>query len=561
MFRVVSQAAAAARAGSEPDMSLLSELFEEIERKPPGIEARKILINHYMAINWMEAACESVTELSRLAPRDSEVKSLVAALRNVSSFTQPSPTSPSPPRYTTSSPTQQKTFFRFPIQPTPVVLPKDRHMGKIELLHGYESLLERARSLLTETTLLRDFTQQTESQQTGGAIGILNVLGSFFAANKKKENEITSRFEKHIPDLVAITDGRVSSVVRVKQPGSVKSVSKAMQSKPKEALDIAFNDLEDMARWLSSPANTSLNLDNDGIRESLVKRVQSLDTALPGRLKSVASTALMHIEHEVLRRKYISGDTTMFGDLVSDIPRANFYVTEDGYAWDIDELVQSITSNGGIMRNPITKQLFTTNDIRAIVQHPLGNKLAAMEIEQKKLKLGVRPKTIEQLDKLQTILLEDQTADAVPSRRAVDTFMAFLATLPMAEQTSLDKLRVPAIDSHTGARFDTSIGDAVRDASGKFLLPLSQESPTLLFAEHWLTGQGNLICFHKCGDLIKQVRQVFIPQDPITMVQVWTASHPTLRFQKPTNHIHIEDANCCLANKLVGCGSFAEIAK
>lgn len=76
--------------------------------------------------------------------------------------------------------------------------------------------------------------------------------------------------------------------------------------------------------------------------------------------------------------------------------------------------------------------------------------------------------------------MEDQTADSIPSRKAVDTFMAFVATLPAKEQTAIDKLRVPAVDSHTGQKFDTSIGDAVRDA------------------------QGNRICFHKTGDLIRQ---------------------------------------------------------
>lgn len=90
----------------------------------------------------------------------------------------------------------------------------------------------------------------------------------------------------------------------------------------------------------------------------------------------------------------------MLGDLVFDIPRQNFWVTENGYAWDLEELVQAITSNGGVMLNPLSQQMFTTNDIRAIVQHPLGKDLATMAIEQKKLKLGVRPKTIEQLDKL-----------------------------------------------------------------------------------------------------------------------------------------------------------------
>lgn len=58
--------------------------------------------------------------------------------------------------------------------------------------------------------------------------------------------------------------------------------------------------------------------------------------------------------------------------------------------------------------------------------------------------------------------------------------MAYLATLPQAEQDAIDKLRVPAKDSHTGQAFDCTIGDAVRDA------------------------KANKICVHKTGDLLSQ---------------------------------------------------------
>ena len=467
-------------AGAEPDMSLLNELYEEIERNPPAIEARKLLIEQYMAAGWGEAAHDAAQELSQLAPGDSEAVALLLLLKDSGKQNAP------PPAYTPSTPSprpspSRTSFMRRGFRASSPSLPKNKELGKKQLLEGYEALLDQAKSLLRETTLLRDLTKQNdEPATTSTGSSILNVLGSFFSSSRKKDNSVSQRFEKHIPDLVAIADGRVSSVVRVRQPASVRTVSRAMEAKPDEAVDIAFKDLEDMARWLSSPSNTDSPLDNDGVREALVKRVGTLAAALPEKLKPHASTALMHVEHEVLRKKYIGGDTTMLGDEVSDIPRANFLVTEDGYPWDIEELAQAISSNGGVMRNPLSHQMFTTNDIRAIVQHPKGKHLAAMDIEQKKLKLGVRPATIDQLDKLQLVLMADQSADQIPSRHAVDDFMAFLATLPMAEQKALEKLRVPAVDSHTGRKFDTSIGDAVRDA------------------------QGNRVCFHKTGDLIRQ---------------------------------------------------------
>ncbi|KAF2397167.1 hypothetical protein EJ06DRAFT_482544 [Trichodelitschia bisporula] len=187
----------------------------------------------------------------------------------------------------------------------------------------------------------------------------------------------------------------------------------------------------------------------------------------------------MHIEHELLGRTYVN-DETMLGDPISDIPRTNFYVTEDGYAWDMEELAQAITANSGVMRNPLSKQMFAANDIRAIVQHPLGKALAALQIEQSRLKQGVRDKTIDEMNKLWPVLLKDQSDNALDSRKATDEFLAYVATLPQAEQTALDGLRVPARDSHTGMAYDTTIGEAVRDA------------------------QGNRTCFHKTGDFIRQ---------------------------------------------------------
>jgi hypothetical protein len=138
-----------------------------------------------------------------------------------------------------------------------------------------------------------------------------------------------------------------------------------------------------------------------------------------------------------------------------------------GYPWDMEELAAAISNNSGVMRKPMSRQMFTVNDVRDIVRHPLGKHLAAMQVEQGKLKKGVRPETIGQLNKL-------------ASRHVVDEFSTYMATLPESEQKSLDSLRVPAIDSHTGEPFDTSIGQSVRDAL------------------------GNKVCMHKTGDLISQ---------------------------------------------------------
>ena len=87
-----------------------------------------------------------------------------------------------------------------------------------------------------------------------------------------------------------------------------------------------------------------------------------------------------------------------------------------------------------------------------------------MQLEQSRLSQGIRPATITQLDQLSATLLADQSTDQMASRHALDDFLAYVATLPQAEQTAIDELRVPATDSHTGQPFDCTIGQAVRDA-------------------------------------------------------------------------------------------------
>lgn len=187
----------------------------------------------------------------------------------------------------------------------------------------------------------------------------------------------------------------------------------------------------------------------------------------------------MHVEHEVLHRRYANADT-MGLEPVSEIPRANFWVSEDAYAWGMEELAAAISSNRGIMRNPLSKSMFHPRDVRAIVQHPLGKHLAALQVDQSELRQGVREKTIEKLDTLARKLLDDETEDFEPSHRAIEVFAAYMATLPDREQKAIDELWVPATDFHTGLQFNMSVGQAVRDA------------------------QSNVVCVHKTGDLLSQ---------------------------------------------------------
>ncbi|OCK84583.1 hypothetical protein K432DRAFT_413904 [Lepidopterella palustris CBS 459.81] len=429
----------------EPDMVLINELMEEISRNPPAVEARKLLVEQFIAAGWLEAASDAVKELKQLAPQDPDVKDWSAMFSKNPATPKPAAVQPAPKA-----------------QPLPAVtLPDDLDDAKQDFSQGYKALQSRARTLVADLLHLRSLRHPK------------GVPGSYPADNATS---------KQISDLQGIADGKLSSVVRARPPGSARSVARAMQMRPEEAVEIAHADLEDTARWLRAPHGKPSSIDNDGVREALVKRVRALVAALPDNLQEHPETALMHIEHESLARKYVN-DESMLGDRIIDVPRANFWVTEDNYAWDMEELAQAITSNGGVMRNPLSRQMFTPKDIRAIVQHPMGKHLAALAIEQSAMSKGVRPETIEHLEKLAKVLLDDQSSDQLPSRHAIDEFMAHCAILPEAEQKALNGLRCPAKDSHTGQPYDFSIGEAVRDA------------------------KGNRVCFHKTGDFLKQAAE------------------------------------------------------
>jgi hypothetical protein len=414
--------------GSNLDILFINELHEEIEQNWPGIEARKLLVQYCTENELLDAAAGAALELQQLVPHDADVKQWCRDLGL--HLAQPPPPSSNSAHKAASTP---------------------EHSGaaEAELAHGYVALRSRAQSLLR------------------------------LSQNLRQQKEVTAHCDKHIPVLAALADGRISSAIRARPPGSVRAVARSMEANPNRALDIAVIDLTDMARWLKSPKSGSFPLDNDAAREALAKRMHALIAALPNKLQLHASSALMHVEHEVLNRTYVCNET-MYGDPVANISREHFWVSEDGYAWDMEELAQALVSNGGVMRNPLNRQLFTPDDIRAILQHPLGKRLAALQIEQEKMLQGIRPKTIKKLDTLATAFLDDMDDDQVSSRHAVDEFLAYVATLPRAEQEAIDSLRVPAKDSHTNQPFDTSIGEAVRDA------------------------QGNRLCFHKAGDLLRQ---------------------------------------------------------
>jgi hypothetical protein len=277
--------------------------------------------------------------------------------------------------------------------------------------------------------------------------------------------------EEVLSNLEAISKGNVSTAVSIIQPPPVREVAREILKAKNKCQEIMIEDFEAFVQWatLTHPA-----LEPDKVRERLVKRKTLLEAALPGSMEKCSAAALTHIERELLRKKYINTET-MLGDKIEEISKQNFFVSEDNYAWDMDELAQALAANDGVMRNPLSRQLFSESDIRMILAHPLGQRLKPIQYAQSQLKKGVRPTTIDQIEKLGRIMLEEQSADAAPSRTAMDEFLAYLVTIPESEQMTIKSLKIPARDSFSGQAFDYTVGESVRDA------------------------KANTTCFHKVG--------------------------------------------------------------
>lgn len=432
-------------------MALIDSLLDVIDRDPLAIEPRVLLLGQWINAGQLGAAEDTARELLRVDPMNATAQSFLDSRQRsgVEPALQPNGETTISRRPAVSS---RKTEVRAP--PRAGSLPRtseQRTVMESELSEGYKALRARARFLLKESCLVQDLQQR---------------------------ERIATEHNNHNENLKALADGQISMVVSAPQPCSARAVARAIEADPSRAVDIACTDFADVIRWRRS---LTPDISNDTLREALVKRSIVISAALPSTLAQIPSTALMHTEHEQLDRTYVN-DQTMLMDPVAEIPRSNFWVSEDGYAWDMDELAQSIASNSGIMRNPLSHSLFTPSDVRSIIAHPLGRGLGleALALEQSALSRGVRPSTITALSSLSAVLLQDEAEDQLESRRALDDFMRYIATLPEEEQRAIDALRVPAVDSHTGQQFDCSIGEAVRD------------------------GKANKICMHKTGDLIGQ---------------------------------------------------------
>jgi hypothetical protein len=201
-------------------------------------------------------------------------------------------------------------------------------------------------------------------------------------------------------------------------------------------------------RWWRSQTQQAAS-NNSFVRQAISKRIHIFNAVLPDNLQKLTPTALMHLEHEELGTTYVNRET-MNRLPVADIPRESFCVTEDGYAWKMDELANALIANGGEMRNPINLRMFSSRDVQAINTHPMTKSLSVSQPDvrtsSQSSRAETRAETVDKLDELTTILVSDISAEQHPSRKGLEDFLGYLLRLPESELQAIDELPLPGTE-------------------------------------------------------------------------------------------------------------------
>ncbi|KAF2671471.1 hypothetical protein BT63DRAFT_423673 [Microthyrium microscopicum] len=436
------------------DDGLLTELYNALEGQPSSIFLHELILEGWVEAGDQDMARETAMMSMSLDPNNAIGNRYLKRRGAAGSRRQPKMASP-PPQKTTSK------SHQVPRSAAILETEEQRNEAERTLEAGYKELMLVARILKEEVRGLSEMEHTTSEHLDGQS------SGSPF--DNPGLGDMLSVME-------AISGGDISVAVPMPQPLSVQELARAIKKSPGQIEELIAEDFENVNGWASSQ-NEGITTDEK--RQRVLKRMHLLEAALPESMEKEIAAAFAHFERDQLNKRY-ANDETMYGDRVEDIPRGRFMVTEDNYAWDMEELSKALEVNSGVMRNPLSKQLFSQADIKKILAHPLGRQLRQLQLSQSKLKKGVRPATIEKIQKLGQVMLADQSEDAGPSREAMDEFLGFVVTLPDSEQKTINSLKIAATDRHTGQPYDYTIGESVKDA------------------------KANTTCFHKVGDYLTQ---------------------------------------------------------
>jgi hypothetical protein len=320
----------------ELDVTLLGELYEEIDRNPPAIETRKILIEQYLFANWKDSATGAIEELYAICANDPQVSQWYIMYCSARPNHLQQSVHKSAAQSSSSLSTLRSRFAhaargtlrRVPRKPEWVFEESEQLAGLSRIQEQYTNLRSSAASLLHDMKLFQNLQMGKGKQRQGNSANSTITALEHLAAGR-----ITTALEElALPKSPVNTVPReaIHSTGRSVIPKTPHELAKQIKKNPPNGYCIAMKDLETMTNLLLQKPE----LDQEAVREQMVKRVQAIVASLPDDLQIHPQTAMMHLEHEEFDKNYVNTET-MYGDDVADIPRERFLATEDGYAWDM----------------------------------------------------------------------------------------------------------------------------------------------------------------------------------------------------------------------------------
>ncbi|KAK0665369.1 hypothetical protein QBC41DRAFT_14760 [Cercophora samala] len=231
------------------------------------------------------------------------------------------------------------------------------------------------------------------------------LLGEIQAIQQTLPGSLSDNAEQDsdiIAFLQALLHGKISSALTPPAPSppghhessrplrAIRAVSRDIQAHlskddPFAAIGLAIDDLR-------SAVGNQGDIPDLEREQKARDRMDLLQSAMPEgeSYDHFWADVAMHLDHELpipASAEYTNQTTLKDGVPVSWIPRERFLATNDGYAWDVGELVGEIVAQKGEFKNPVTGRKFDEEDVELVRRHPLGRGiddavLAAREQEQ-----------------------------------------------------------------------------------------------------------------------------------------------------------------------------------
>lgn len=341
-------------AQQKPDRAYMDRLVAQLHKNPAAIEPRKLLMQQYVVCGLFAQAGEQAMHILTMDPTNAEAKDVRDLEQGYTALTKRADILCREAKLLQNLKGIQASDFADLIS----------SFAALAKGVGIHESAQPARSVIPRVN-----TKPAQSRGGSGQLQVQAIASEKPRANPQEPVRDVLRVETAGNTSSSRNDGRTNvanNTTAVKTQKSARSVAAEIAAAYKTnrvtALDIAFKDLKgEIERKKRDPSN-----DREDDRQASLRRMETLKALLPSKLQHLADAAQTHVEHEVLHRKYTNTEKCGL-EPASEIPRASFWVSEDAYAWDMEELATAISSNRGIMRNPLTKLMFHARDVRAII--------------------------------------------------------------------------------------------------------------------------------------------------------------------------------------------------